>query len=105
MAHLQTTLETAGYLYDPFSQSSVFGNPHPFINAETSLNQMPKTHDDSALPQFNDPAYQAPEYKQGSNIGEPWHNNRDKRTQMVITNTTYLIALGAVLAFALLYKP
>jgi len=92
-------MEEAGYFYDPMTTNSIFGNPSPFSNVEEAKSQMPKSHDDSSLPQFNQPRFQR-DVHQGSS-GPNYNDNRSVNDFIQTKNTIQLAAFAVVLALAL----
>ena len=100
MAFLKpTTLDTAGYTYDPMSANSVFGNPSPFMNHTTAASQMPRSHDDSAMPQFNGPRFQRDVAQGSSKPNYDDHRSRREKTQTYAS--LQLAAFAAALGLAL----
>ncbi len=51
MAHLRNTLESAGYLYNPFVASDIWGAP-PMVHLPDTADNLPVGADSGALPEF-----------------------------------------------------
>jgi hypothetical protein len=68
MLHLQNTLESAGYLYNPFTQADIWGTPNMLNLQEMNRQNLPVGADDSAIPQLANPSFGRPDYVPGSSV-------------------------------------
>jgi hypothetical protein len=102
MAHKSNTLESSGYLYNPFTNNDIWGAP-PQLNLRDLHNTtLPVGADDSALPQFTDRSLQNSGPVQGSVTSEVHRTVQENTSE----RHRYILLGGfiAVLALALLYK-
>lgn len=66
--HVQNTLESAGYLYNPFTQADIWGAPTMLNLAAITSQELQVGADDSALPQLANPGFGRPDYVAGSSV-------------------------------------
>ena len=99
MAHLQNTLETSGYVYNPFTTGDPFGAPTQLNLADLTKSELRVGADDSALPALVDPAFLNSAPLQGSGTNEK-HTPPGEKAEI---SRQYLMLAGfiAVLALAL----
>lgn len=99
MAHLQNTLESSGYLFNPFTQSDTWGAPSQLNLTAVTKSDLPVGADDSALPVFSDATLLNSAPLQGSAV-TPKHT---PYADQAVSRDKYLMLAGfiAVLALAL----
>jgi len=98
---MQNTLESSGYLYDPFKTDNIFGQPPGFnIIGDTPKEPAMMFGAGHAIPDHDHPADDRPDIKTGSSNRErpKAPTQREKQGEV---NLLYLAAFGAVLAVAL----
>ena len=96
---IQNTLETAGYVYNPFTTNDIWGHPSALALRSIEKENLPVGADDGALPDFSDPFYGRPGPVQGSGYAAQHRPTRREIQQQ--TNMTTLAIFGALLALAL----
>ena len=99
MAHLRNTLESAGYLYNPFTQGDTWGQPTQFMNKETHAQELVVGADDSALDTMAQPGLQHPSVVTGSSNNADFRKVTPKQIEQVQAQTMLFIFV-AVLAVA-----
>ena len=102
MAHKVNTLESSGYLYNPFTNNDIWGAP-PQLNLRDLHNTtLPVGADDSALPQFADATLQNSAPVQGSVTSEVHRTVADVTAEQ----HRYILLAGfiGVLGLAVWYK-
>ena len=104
MAHLQNTLDNAGYTYNPFTQNDIWGSPSQLNLTPETRKELPVGADDSALPQFSEPHLRNGAPIPGSDNSARWTRPNSVRSQVQAANSVYLIGFGIILAAALYYR-
>ncbi len=98
-----STLEEAGYVYNPFTTLDILGRPPPFnLAAVNNKTVLPVGADNSAHPELAKPAYGNPEFHQGSSR-IPFHKPTLREAQMQ-NNMYSTVLFVAVLAVAILWR-
>lgn len=97
-----STLESAGYLYSPFTTADIFGHPPPFNLTQVNQTVLPVGRDNSALPELAQPALTSNSNVSGSGRGEFRKQTRQDvmRTNGTLTTTIFAV----VIAIAVLWK-
>ncbi len=68
MAHLQNTLEGAGFAYNPFTTSDIWGVPGMLNLPAITNSELRVGADDSAIPQLANPSFGRADYLGGSSV-------------------------------------
>lgn len=95
------SLETAGYLYNPFTEGDIWGQPSQFMNTETHAQELQVGQDDSALPELANPALQQ-DLHQGS--ARPEFRKRTRRELQQESSNVALLGFIALLAAAFYWQ-
>lgn len=98
---MQTTLDNAGYTYNPFTGNDIWGRPADINLTPITSKELPVGADDGALPEFSKPYLRRGDVTVGSDHSAAWNPAAQTRQNDQLTNLVYLGAFAAVLAVAL----
>lgn len=99
MAHKQTTLDSAGYTYDPFTESSIWGAPPQLMMPCDGQQELPLGADDSAMPRFTQGALTNSGPRQGSVQSEVYEQPEVAQadTKKIIMLVGFIAVIGLAL--------
>lgn len=102
-----STLESAGFLYNPFTKNDIWGGPAQLALKPLMAQELPVGADDGALRQMTDPGLlQGAPIAVSSGAQIPQVQNSFQRRSEAVQNNqfTYLALFGVILIAALYFK-
>lgn len=102
-----STLESAGFLYNPFTKNDIWGGPAQLALKPLLAQELPVGADDGALRQMTDPGLLqgAPvAVSSGAVIPQVQNRYQRKREEETSSQLTYLALFGVILLAALYFR-
>jgi hypothetical protein len=102
-----STLESAGFVYNPFTSNDIWGGPNALALPDLLKKELPVGADDSPLKQMIEPGllHRAPIHPANSGVQPQVRTAyQQRREQDQSTQLTYLALFGAILLGAFYFR-